>query len=176
MVPGSSGSQISWQRHRMVVSLSALRTGRLTHRPPYAPAAFTPRKCSWYSFLLEAESTPGPWYHWKDFISMKIPLTVAGIEPVKIRFVAQHLNHCATAVSLKRGNHESKSNKSNWSYLPCEHNWMHLFTTGNVGFLTCYCEVQWDIAYRAIHSSLSGCVRENKCYFSSRLMRTVHIH
>jgi len=25
----------------------------------YAPAAFTPRKCSWYSFLLEAESTPG---------------------------------------------------------------------------------------------------------------------
>jgi len=28
---------------------------------PYAPAAFTPRKFSWYSFLLEAESTPGPW-------------------------------------------------------------------------------------------------------------------
>jgi hypothetical protein len=27
---------------------------------PYAPAAFTPRKCSSYSFLLEAESTPGP--------------------------------------------------------------------------------------------------------------------
>jgi hypothetical protein len=26
---------------------------------PYAPAAFTPRKHSWYSFLLEAESTPG---------------------------------------------------------------------------------------------------------------------
>jgi len=42
-------SQISWQRHRMVVRLSALRTGRLY-----------PSKCSWYSFLLEAESTPGP--------------------------------------------------------------------------------------------------------------------
>jgi len=26
----------------------------------YAPAAFTPKKYSWYSFLLEAESTPGP--------------------------------------------------------------------------------------------------------------------
>jgi hypothetical protein len=26
---------------------------------PYSPAAFTPRKCSWYSFLLEAEPTPG---------------------------------------------------------------------------------------------------------------------
>ena len=28
-VPGNEGSQISWQQHRMVVSLSALRTGRL---------------------------------------------------------------------------------------------------------------------------------------------------
>ena len=26
----------------------------------YEKAAFTPRKCSWYSFLLEAESIPGP--------------------------------------------------------------------------------------------------------------------
>ena len=26
---------------------------------PYAPAAFTPRKYTWYSFLLEAESPPG---------------------------------------------------------------------------------------------------------------------
>jgi len=48
-VPGSEGSQISWQRHRMVVGCQS-----------YAPTAFTPRKCSWYSFLLEAESTPGP--------------------------------------------------------------------------------------------------------------------
>ena len=27
---------------------------------PYVPADFTPRKYSGYSFLLEAESTPGP--------------------------------------------------------------------------------------------------------------------
>ena len=27
---------------------------------PYAPAAFTPRKYTWYPFMLEAESTPGP--------------------------------------------------------------------------------------------------------------------
>ena len=26
---------------------------------PYVPAAFTPRKYSWYLILLEAESTPG---------------------------------------------------------------------------------------------------------------------
>ena len=36
-------------RHMKVVRLSALRTGRLY-----------PKKYSWYSFLSEAESTPGP--------------------------------------------------------------------------------------------------------------------
>jgi hypothetical protein len=77
-VPGSSGSQISWQRRRMVVGCQ-----------PYAPAAFNPRKSSWYSFLLESESTPRPW---------KIPMTPAGIETATFRFVAQHLNHCATPV------------------------------------------------------------------------------
>jgi len=29
---------------------------------------------------------------------MKNPVTLAGIEPATFRFVAQHLNHCATAV------------------------------------------------------------------------------
>ena len=36
-------------RHMKVARLSALRTGRL----------YRPGKYSWYSFLLEAESTPG---------------------------------------------------------------------------------------------------------------------
>ena len=31
-------------------------------------------------------------------MSTKNPLTPAGIEPATFRFVAQHLNHCATAV------------------------------------------------------------------------------
>jgi len=31
-------------------------------------------------------------------MSMKNPLTPAGIEPVTFQFVAQHHNHCATAV------------------------------------------------------------------------------
>ena len=38
----------------------------LTHRP-----LFTPRKYSWYSFLLEAESIPGPWCDRKEFMSMR---------------------------------------------------------------------------------------------------------
>ena len=36
-------------------------TWRRLSLQPYAPAAFTPRIYSWYSFLLEAESTPGPY-------------------------------------------------------------------------------------------------------------------
>ena len=35
-------------------------------------------------------------FYVKDFMS--IPITPAGIEPATFRFVAQHLNHCATAV------------------------------------------------------------------------------
>ena len=63
---------------------------------PYAPAALTPRKYSWYSFLLEAESTPGPQCDRKDFMSMKNPLTPTGIEPATFLFVAQHLIMCST--------------------------------------------------------------------------------
>jgi len=49
-VPGVGGSQISRQ--------SAHEVGKVvspTHRRPLPP-----RKYSWYSFLLEAESTSGP--------------------------------------------------------------------------------------------------------------------
>ena len=62
----------------------------LTHRPPLPP-----RKHSRYSFLLEVESGDR-----KDFMLMKNPVTPAGIEPGTFRFVAQHLNHCATAAPL----------------------------------------------------------------------------
>ena len=40
---------------------------------------------------------------------MKNPLTPAGIEPVAFRIVAQHLNHCATAVPLQLHGDESWS-------------------------------------------------------------------
>ena len=48
---------------------------------PYAPANFTPRKYSWYSFLLQAESTPRPY-------SMK----PSGIEPATFRRVPRCLS------------------------------------------------------------------------------------
>jgi hypothetical protein len=75
-VPGGRGSQSSRQ--------SANECGRVvspTHRPPLPP-----RKYSWYSFLLEAESPPRPQCGRKD-CQWKIR-----IEPATIRLVAQCLN------------------------------------------------------------------------------------
>jgi len=52
-------------------------------------------------------------------MSMKNPLTPAGIEPATFRFVAQHLNHCATAVPTNiTTNIKIKSNE-----LPANNNW-----------------------------------------------------
>ena len=65
-VPGGCGCLISRQ--------SAHEGGKVvsrTHRPPLPP-----RKYSWYSFLLETESTPGL-------------MTPSGIEPATFRLVAQ---------------------------------------------------------------------------------------
>ena len=38
----------------------------LMHRPPLLPKKYT-----WYSFLLEADSTPGPWCDQKDYVTEK---------------------------------------------------------------------------------------------------------
>jgi hypothetical protein len=63
---------------------------------PHTPAAVTPRKCSWYSSSLGAESTPGPGGN----MSLKNPVTLPGIDPGTVRLVAQRLNHYATVFRI----------------------------------------------------------------------------
>jgi hypothetical protein len=53
-VPGGLGSQISWH--------SACEGGEVS----------LTQECSWYSFSLGAESTPGPWNGWKEICHWKI--------------------------------------------------------------------------------------------------------
>ena len=48
-------------RRLRLPDFKTIGTGRWEGCQPYAPATFTPRKYSWYSYLLEAESTPGPY-------------------------------------------------------------------------------------------------------------------
>jgi hypothetical protein len=60
-VPGGLDSQISM----------TFGTWRWWSRQPHGPGAFTPRKYSWCSFSLGAESTPGPWYGRKEYKTEK---------------------------------------------------------------------------------------------------------
>ena len=93
-VPGGWGSQISRP--------SVHEGGEVvspTHRPPLSP-----RKNSWYSFLLEAKSTPGALVRPEGLNQWKIPMTPSEIEPATFRLVAQCLNqlrHITTVLTAK---------------------------------------------------------------------------
>ena len=83
--PGGLDSQIS----------ITFGTWRWRGCQPQVPAAFTPRRCSWYSFSLGAESTPGHGKFGRN-MSLKNPVTPPEIDPGTVRLVAQRINHYAT--------------------------------------------------------------------------------
>ena len=89
-VPGGWSSQISRQ--------SAHECGKVvspTHRP-----RLSPRKYSWYSFILEPESTPRATLRPEGLYQWKIPITPTEIEPATFRLVAQCLNQLSHRVPL----------------------------------------------------------------------------
>jgi len=91
-VPGGWGSQIAGQLAHEGGNVSP------THSRPLPR-----RKYYWYSFLLEAESTPGPYFWPEGLYQWKIPVTPLEIKPTTFRLVAQSLNelrHCVPRVRI----------------------------------------------------------------------------
>jgi len=106
----------------MVVRLSALRTGH-----------FYPQEIFLILISVRGWLDPRAIVRLEGLCQWKIPVTQSGIEP--FRFVAQQLNHCATAVPL------SDKHKT------------HKYSVGrayNCWMLNCWC-ITWPVGFKRLN-------------------------
>ena len=68
----------------------------LTHRPPLPPGNAPGTHFCYRLSRPQGHSAIG-----RILCQWKFPMTPSGIEPSTFRFVAQHLNHCATEVTMQ---------------------------------------------------------------------------
>jgi hypothetical protein len=68
---------------------------------PYAPAALYPQEDSWYSFLLQAESTPARAIVRLEGLGQLKKSTSSGLEPATFRLVAECLSQLRYRMPLR---------------------------------------------------------------------------
>jgi hypothetical protein len=89
-----------------------------THQPPLPPG-----NAPGTHFCLRMSRPQGHSAIGRILCQRKIPMTPAGIEPATFQCVAQHLNHCATAVPLTTPLCQLKFWGSPYSFGKCVHPW-----------------------------------------------------
>jgi len=80
---------------------------------PYVPAALKPRKYSWYSFLLEAESTPRAQCRRKDYVNEKSQWHHRESNPRPSGLKRSVSTNCANACMLNTYNEKDKRDPVN---------------------------------------------------------------